>query len=169
MSQSNEQLKDFDPPKETWGPGPWQDEPDKIQWKTATGLPGLIVRNSGGALCGYVGVPKEHRLYGVGYSEKSDALDDESPESRFDVHGGLTYSDFCCGHVCHVPGPGEPDDVWWFGFDTCHWNDLMPGHEAVLRPIRSVPRPLLDYRVYRDVEWVKAEVEKLAEQIAAVK
>lgn len=33
------------------------------------------------------------------------------------VHGGLTYSDRCHDDICHVPAPGEPDDVWWFGFD----------------------------------------------------
>lgn len=40
-----------------WGPGPWDGEPDKMQWTDpATGLDCLIVRNTLGALCGYVGV-----------------------------------------------------------------------------------------------------------------
>ena len=47
--------------KSVWGPGPWQNEPDKRQWQDeATGLPCLIVRNSMGALCGYVGVSEGH-------------------------------------------------------------------------------------------------------------
>lgn len=53
--------------KSTWGPGPWQDEPDKIQYvDEATGLPCLIVRNGKeiGALCGYVGVLPGHPLHG---------------------------------------------------------------------------------------------------------
>ena len=36
--------------KTTWGAGPWQDEPDKKQWRDETGFPCLIVRNNGGAL-----------------------------------------------------------------------------------------------------------------------
>ena len=43
--------------KTGWGPGEWTDEPDKLQWvDEATGFDCLIVRNSLGALCGYVGV-----------------------------------------------------------------------------------------------------------------
>lgn len=54
--------------KSAWGPGPWQDEPDKRQWADeATGLPCLIVRGPIGALCGYVGVPPDHPAYGLSY------------------------------------------------------------------------------------------------------
>ena len=39
--------------KSQWGEGPWQDEPDKIQWQDEeTGLPCLIVRGHMGFLCG---------------------------------------------------------------------------------------------------------------------
>lgn len=39
--------------KSTWGDGPWQHEPDKMQYEDPdTGLPCLIVRNAVGALCG---------------------------------------------------------------------------------------------------------------------
>jgi hypothetical protein len=40
--------------KSAWGPGPWTDEPDKVQWTdTATGLPCLAKRNPrGGHWCG---------------------------------------------------------------------------------------------------------------------
>lgn len=53
--------------KSGWGDGPWQLEPDKKQWEDeVTGLPCLIVRNTQvtGSLCGYVGVPQGHPLYG---------------------------------------------------------------------------------------------------------
>src|SRR5215510_304522 len=29
-------------------------------------------------------------------------------------------------HICHTPSPGEPDNVWWLGFDCCHLGDLYP-------------------------------------------
>src|SRR4051812_17731696 len=107
--------------KASWGPGAWDNEPDKKQWADpATGLACLIVRNAMGALCGYVGVPKGHPAYGKEYGSVD-----------VDVHGGLTFSDKCsessseCGGICHVAPEGE-DDVWWLGFDCAHYMDLVP-------------------------------------------
>lgn len=89
--------------KSGWGPGPWSDEPDKIQWADEdTGLPCLIVRNRAGALCGYVGIPESHPWFGMDY----DAINP-------DVHGGLTYSGF-------------GSELWWLGFDCAHLWDVMP-------------------------------------------
>ena len=71
--------------KSSWGDGPWQSEPDKIQWlDEATGLPCLIVRGPVGALCGYVGVPEGHPHF----EQKYDDVDVR-------VHGGLTFASFC--------------------------------------------------------------------------
>lgn len=88
--------------KSTWKPGAWKNEPDKIQWiDEATGLDCLVVRGPSGALCGYVGVPEGHPYFGVEYSGcTSEPKCDESwcghrPESAINVHGGLTFSDFC--------------------------------------------------------------------------
>ena len=61
--------------KSSWGLGPWMNEPDKKQWQDAeTGYPCLIVRNNGGALCGYVGVPESHPLYGVEYNQPHESV-----------------------------------------------------------------------------------------------
>ena len=108
--------------KSGWGEGPWNDEPDKLQWQDEkTGLPCLIVRNRKmGNWCGYVGVPDGHPFY--------DMPDDEA-QNMVEVHGGLTFSSFCQETdseregVCHVPGEGEPDNVWWLGFDCAHSGD----------------------------------------------
>lgn len=53
--------------------------------------------------CGYVEIPKDHKYYGVDYTE---ILDD------FDVHGGLTFS-------------GELRDTngFFLGFDCNHYGD----------------------------------------------
>lgn len=144
--------------KTTWGDGPWQDEPDKVTWiDPATGLSCMIRRSPGitGALCGYVGVPEGHPLYGASYQEPD-----------LDVHGGLTYSDKCDGDeqhgVCHVPEPGQTGEVWWFGFDCAHIMDLMPAMAA-----REVERGWASTGgTYRTVDYVRAEVESLAAQIA---
>ncbi len=154
--------------KSEWPRGPWDHEPDKIQWQDeATGLPCLIVRAClTGSLCGYAGVPDSHPWHGKGYADE--------PVSDLAVHGGLTFANEC-GHggeehgVCHVPGPGEPDNIWWFGFDTGHCFDHSPAMAARLAPYRE-RQPFIDRReTYRDLAYVRAEVARLAAQLAAVR
>lgn len=96
-----------------WPKGPWDTEPDRVDWKTEAGLPAIALRHSSGHWCGYVGVPTDH-----------PALDADAP--AVDVHGGITYGSKCSGHVCHIPEPGEPADVFWFGFDFAHNGDANP-------------------------------------------
>jgi hypothetical protein len=86
-------------------------------------------------------------------------------EECYDVHGGLTYSNKCCekSGICHVPAPGMPDDVWWFGFDCAHGGDLVPGmshspHEFMMG------QTLVSYK---NLEYVTREIKSLAEQLAA--
>lgn len=162
MTETIEYRDVFD--KSSWGPGEWQDEPDKKQWRDeATGLPCLIVRNGegSGSLCGYVGVPASHLYHGSDYN-KVDV----------EVHGGLTFASGC-GHgdnpargVCHIPGAGEPDDVWWFGFDCAHAWDVRPASAA-----RDRERGW-DYlerdATYRDFHYVTRQVTALASQLAAL-
>ena len=130
-----------------WREGPWSTEPDRVSWKTRAGFPALIVRNTMGNLCGYVAVPPGHPAHGV--DGESGALDD-FPEP----HGGFTFSVSCRGAILHVPEPGEPDDVWWLGFDCAHLGDHWQLDEA----------PDLD-RVYRDIPYVTNECEELAARL----
>lgn len=167
--------------KSAWGDGPWQSEPDKRQWRDdATGLPCLIVRNpSGGNLCGYVGVPASHPFHGIGYGDRAPTLpcgeycsDDHhyscSPSAVTEVHGGLTFSDGCrhggdpSKGICHVPGSGEPDDIWWFGFDCAHCDDLSPGY------LSRYPSHRDPTDIYRDAAYVATECASLARQLAAL-
>jgi hypothetical protein len=155
-----------------WPPGPWDNEPDRIEWRTAVGLPGLLLRNRFGAWCGYVAVPPGHPCYGLDYEsiypKGPDGEPDYSvrplpnPVHELSVHGGVTYGNACdtASGICHVPEPGEPDDVWWFGFDCIHSGDVMP---STLRYA-----PALSGDVYRDVAYVRAECEELAEQLTRV-
>jgi hypothetical protein len=134
--------------RSTWGAGPWDGEPDRVDFHAA-GYACLLHRAGRlGHWCGYVAVPPGHPLHGVGY---------DAAEARADlrVHGGLTYADKCQGTICHVPVPGESDDVWWLGFDCAHAGDHVPN------------RPPFDGDVYRDVAYVRRETEMLALQIAA--
>lgn len=236
--------------KESWGVGPWTDEPDKVSWvDEETGLDCMIVRNYGGALCGYVGVPETHPLFGVGYSEESEKLQaalearmneplgenvglgvmlavltdnvKPTPETVFTVHGGLTFADACHEptpeeydsigeriaartpdaekypdgdsaravdrlvmqatlsypewvrdqmgrRICHLPEPGRPEKVWWFGFDCAHAGDVSPGHNADMK--RFVPDAPSVFRggTYREVAYVENEVRSLARQLALI-
>lgn len=103
-----------------------------------------------GALCGYVGVPRTHPLHRQPV---------ETLEPDLEVHGGLTYSGACSGKICHTPEPGEPDDVWWFGFDCAHAFDIIPGMQF------GTAGPRYEYRT---LEYVTKEVNQLAEQLAAL-
>lgn len=148
--------------KSDWGPGPWQDEPDKRQWlDPATGLPCLIVRNQMGSLCGYVGVSKEHPAYRKDY---------EDVELDYDVHGDLSFAGSCHddvdGHgICHKVEQGENDDVWWLGFDCGHFQDLSP---AIVARERKISLGLIGNPTYRDISYVQDECASLAKQLAAL-
>jgi len=144
--------------KAKWGAGPWASEPDKVQWvDEASGLDCLIHRSPLGAWCGYVGVTEGHPSFGIEY-DHVDA----------DVHGGLTYSDFCqdttdeSHGICHVPEPGRPHRVWWLGFDCSHLGDFVPGMAQYGR----YRLPESD-EVYRDRAYVESEVRSLASQLAS--
>jgi hypothetical protein len=141
--------------KSAWPAGEWQDEVDKAQWQDeATGLPCLAVRHSNlGHLCGYVGVDAKHPLHGKDY---------DVPE--VDVHGGLTFASACAEgdesrSICHVAGDGDPDHVWWFGFDCGHLYDMSPGR------VRSSNYWGDEGDVYRNIDYVKRECAKLAERL----
>lgn len=182
----------------------WIDEPDRVFWHDeSTGLPCLARRGTSGSWCGYVAVPPEHPWYQVNYCDcphgeyatirrlgdtglsytlvtcdEEDGWCEHRPENIIDVHGGLTYSDFCTDEqetgICHVPGEDEPDNVWWFGFDCSHSRDYLPGTEARLRAIYAeCPElgqrdPAIDElfpTTYKSLEYVKEEVRKLAAQL----
>lgn len=141
--------------KSEWKRGEWDNEPDRIEWRSGD-LACLIVRSkSTGALCGYVGVPAGHPWHGQKYG--SDALD------SVEIHGGLTYSAPCVegGHICHVPQPGEPDEVWWQGFDCGHSWDISPAFSG-LYGFSTEPSSLGES--YKTIAYVRSEVERLAEQ-----
>lgn len=224
--------------KENWGKGPWQNEPDKMQWTVEFAvqrpgsrrrfkMPAIAVRGPMGAWCGYVGVTKGHPFFGVTYSScskgcavephkpttdedianaKTDAernlmiagkkfeetdlskrmreehprfvcdYDAEhSPESVLNVHGGITYSDFCQegGQICHVPRKGETGQVYWFGFDCSHAWDQIPAMDALhketeLRTGFRWPHHFRMRDVYRNKTYVRRETERLARQLAVV-
>ncbi len=151
--------------KSGWGEGEFQNEPDKLEWvDEQTGYPCLVVRQpSHGALCGYVGVTESHPWFGINLNQSlsGNGKNYDVPESIINVHGGLTYSDFCQENnkehgVCHA-AISEDDRVFWFGFDCVHWGDLSPAYGHFM--------PKSNGDIYRNIEYVKREVQSLAQQL----
>ena len=90
---------------------------------------------------------------------------DHTPESILEAHGGITFSDFCRPYgddgergICHVPDAGEPERVYWFGFDCAHSWDVIPTMQG---------HGYGNEGWYKPVSYVQAECQKLAEQLAA--
>jgi len=158
-------------------PGPWDNEPDQEQWEH-NGLQCAILRvTHSGHLCGYVGIGPDHPWHGkkdnenvpwpnakdlpcdvdnigilnlLGAGGKADLEHDLVAICLIlRAHGGIT---FAAGHKGY---PIDHDGLWWFGFDCNHLGDYAP--YDTFREGK-----------YRDFEYVKAETNNLAEQLADV-
>lgn len=151
-----------------WPDGPWDDEPDRIDWTDdTTGVACLMLRNHHGVWCGYAACPPRHPWHGLEYGEIPGSAHEAA-------HCELTYSGPCMDderpmreRVCHIPQPGEPDDVWWLGFDCNHAYDRAPGMDAVLADIDIPLASYHDRQIYRDERYVASRVALLAQTIAA--
>jgi len=129
---------------------PWEDEPDHAEWiQEPSGYKCRIVRNeTTGTLCGYVGIPKEHRFWGINYDG-----DRELEDIADNVHGGLTYS-------------AQGDDGWWyFGFDTAHADDFPPKIVEQLIEIGRKDFKFFQCMNYRTWEFVEDEVHWLGKRL----
>ena len=147
--------------KSFWGHGPWVAELDKTVWEDeATGLDCMVRRcKDGGYLCGYVAVEPGHPLFGFHHDAIPSAL-------GIGAHRGIVESGLCdAGEestvMCHIPGDGRPEDVWWFGFKCDEPGDYLPNRTGT-------NRSNMGDEVYRTVEYVQAECEYLAKQLAAL-
>ena len=130
---------------------PWENEPDHAEWvQEVSGYKCRISRMEGsGALCGYVGIPKEHRFWGKGYHGDNEEVDDISDN----VHGGLTYSE-----------EGK-DGYWYFGFDTTHANDFAPKLVELLIEFGRKDLPFHDCMNYKTWEFVEDQIHWLGKRL----
>lgn len=109
-----------------------------------------------------MGVAEGHPWYGKGYSDV-DAY----------AHGGLTFANKCqpgedeSRGVCHIPAPGEPDHVWWFGFNCAHAWDRSQQDEMYAKT-RVYPFTAYCDETYKPSAYVQRECAELAAQVAAV-
>ena len=136
-------------------PGPWDKEPNRI-FATArkSGYPIYMIRGPLHSWCGYVGVPENHPWFGHEHARfwGTDKWG-EAPELLIDVHGGLTFSG-----VPHRSRASK--DSWWFGFDTGHMYDQMPGMIAI-----HPEDPFYWRGTYRTAPYVLTQCRRMAEQL----
>jgi hypothetical protein len=133
---------------------PWENEPDNAEWENEVGYKCRIVRNEiTGVLLGYVGIPKEHKFWGLGHEGHNDEVDDIS----YHVHGGLTYSDM-----------GD-DGYWYFGFDTNHGDDFAPKMVEYWfeRGYKDLQMKYSDSMKYKTWEFVDNEIHWLGKRLWA--
>jgi len=151
----------------------WNNRDKKVSWTApVTDLPCIVTRGDLGNLCGYVGVEPDHPWHGKSYLDIS---------SEITVHGGVTYSAPCQeGYdpsigVCHTPEKGKTDDVWWFGFDCAHANDLVPTFLTTFRgsplgvDFPEAAATIINSGIYRDLRYVQDECAMLAHQLHRIK
>lgn len=157
------------------------------------GMKCIITFSRMGYRCGYVGIPKEHPLYGKNYDDhleikKEDiegkevsgifpllgAIIDEDErvriEAYFNCHGGITYA-----------GGGENSkypiisNLWWFGFDCAHCDDdkdldlameIFPEHAEQIAMTKSIENMYpISGLVMRELDYVEEECKGLADQL----
>lgn len=87
-----------------------KEEGDYFDWiytaKNGLGVDCFIRRNHSLALCGYVVITTDNKLFRLDYDQLYSKI-------NVHVHGGLTYSD-------------EGEGGWVIGFDCSHAGDLCP-------------------------------------------
>jgi hypothetical protein len=129
---------------------PWENEPDHAEWENEVGYKCRISRMEGsGALCGYVGIPKDNVFWGVIYDEGNEELDAIAD----DVHGGFTYTE-----------EGK-DGYWYFGFDTTHINDFAPKLVELLIEFGRKDLPFTDCMNYKTWEFVEEQIYWLGKRL----
>jgi hypothetical protein len=126
---------------------PWESEPDNAEWvDEVTGYKCRIHRAEDlKHLCGYVGIPKSHPMWGQDY---------EKIDKYVVVHGGVTYS------------KTDEDGVHWVGFDCAHADDFVPAlwlHKT--KNGTDIPSSHWELGVYRDWGYADAQVRALARHL----
>lgn len=134
---------------------------------TYEGLRCAVIFGNMGHRCGYVGIPVNHELYGVGYDDAYEKLDNG-------VHGGLTYA----GGGENSEYPVE-SNLWWMGFDCAHCGDgkdlelakeYFKEDERLVKQIEMTMEidsvyPTFELESVRSLEYVENECKSLVNQI----
>jgi len=126
----------------------------------------IVIGFSTGQRCGYVGVPKGHRLYGKDYTDLYDF--EEEKGDYIEVHGGLTFS-----QKSDRPSyPLNDENTWWFGFDTAHYGDAKDmdlvkelNYKTTTKAYQEMERKYPTGGTVRTTQYCIRECENLADQL----
>lgn len=137
-----------------WPAGEWDNEPDFEFWQDGEFWCGFV-RNYSGALCGYIGFDPKIRI----------------DTDEMDVHGGITFSSE------EHPGPDNtdvkhiPHNLHWIGFDCAHGGDFVPSFNRIYDDpqINNLFASKSFKGIYRNIAFVKAEIQKMKEQLLQAK
>ena len=133
--------------RQGWAKGPWDWEPDRISWRTRTGLPAMIMRNpTTGALSGYVGVPEGHPHHGH-------------------TTGQLGLARYAITYAGQTPQEQKPsrNGHWWFGFHCAHGGQYAP---QISKATEQMPaREPTKHESYWDIGMVIHDTERIASVI----
>ena len=133
----------------------WENEPDELRWvDEKTGMDCLILRHpSLKHLCGYVRVPFIVQP-GCSWCNCRHTTPNGKILGEIRVHGGITFD----GKFEHLKDLSI--DGFWYGFDCAHSGDFSPG---------TLKYGFVPNETYRNIAYVKAECEKLAEQLSKLR
>lgn len=135
--------------KTNWGRGPWDLEPDYVEFEHC-GFRCILKRfEHTGVWNGYVEVSDLHPWFHVG-----------ADEAR--VHGGVTWKGA-------VEGIEQNPNCTFIGFDCAHGFDVIPAMESFMRAftepfIRAFTEYNLTPHEYRTVEYATEQIKHLANQ-----
>ena len=119
----------------------------------------VVIFQTIGHRCGYVGLPKNNKYYGMGYEE----ID-------IDCHGGLTYASDRLYEQ-------NDTDIWWIGFDCAHCDDAKDYESLYKYYTDDRSREMFDFWkevdqkypindiTVKDLDYVVNECKSIVEQI----
>lgn len=158
-----EDLEDEYDPNFNISKKPWETEPDFLEFiDESTGYRCFIQRCPElKHLCGYVELPKEHKLYGKDYQSNEETF------NKINVHGGVSYTgkkNFSYSLTKNCLGKNSLEICFTVdyvvGFDCAHAGDYSPYSLSLL----GINRVIGD-DTYKDIEYVTNECKKLAKQL----
>jgi hypothetical protein len=145
-------------------PGKWHNEPDFCYWERK--LPCLVVRDMGTGLWrGFVGINEDHPYYGKSLEELIRIPG--ATDIYLSVYGGISAAG-------RLPPKFKEfsKNYWWVSIETCHGGDLVP----MLRPEDmsdsndpNVAKALVSSQTYKDMKFIRNEVNKLSSLLSKVK
>jgi hypothetical protein len=138
------------------------------QWTTKAGLEAKAVLVQIGNINGYVAVNENSAYFKLPhYNNDNKVSDAQEIINNIKVHGGLTYSG-------NMNMADNSTLKWCFGFDTAHWGDAFNKEMTIehlcenqndidlINKYMSIP---MHDGVFRDLDYVENQCEKLAEQL----